>query len=431
MTSATHDPHPPSATTPAPDPTPPATAAVAATATKPAPTPAPLPRNQGGCPFDPPGELQRLRAEHPVSPLVMADGTIGWLVTRADDVRAVLADPAFSADIMKASNPVQVIPEEARSLPPDPAFFIHADQPEHTRYRKLLMGQFTMRRVRELEPRIEEIVAEHLTRMRVKGSADLVKEFALPVPSLVICELLGVPYEERERFQTLTTDMLRADATPMEIGTTAYQLRLYLGALVTAKREAPDGAIISGLIEDGSGLTDEELTSIAMLLLIGGHETTANQLGLSVFALLREPERYRLLADDPTLIPDAVEELLRYLPLSQFGVTRLAKRDVEVGGVLIRAGESVSLSVSAANRDPDRFYDPDTLDLTRRPTQHLAFGHGIHLCIGQALARAELRIALHALVTSYPGLRLAVPAEDVPLRHEMLIYGAAELPVTW
>jgi cytochrome P450 len=406
------------------------------------PAPAPLPRQRGKCPFSPPDELLQRAEEHPVSPLIMADESVGWLVTRAEDVRAVLADPRFSADILKASNPIQVVPEEAKQLPPDPAFFIHVDPPHHTRYRKMLMGQFTMRRVRALEPRIEEIVTGCLDAIEAAGPpADLVRDFALPVPSLVICELLGVPYAEREQFQTLTAAMLRTDATPMEIGMSAWNLRQFLAALVAAKRNEPDGALISGLIHDSptdsstgsltDSLTDEELTSIAMLLLVGGHETTANQLGLGVFALLSNPEQLAVLRADLDRVPDAVEELLRYLPIFQFGVTRLATEDVPVGDQIIRAGESVSLSLSAANRDPSRYDDPGVLDVTRTGSQHLAFGHGVHLCIGQQLARAELRIALRALLTRFPDLRLHGPAEDVPLRSESLIYGVHKLPVAW
>ncbi|WP_406084715.1 cytochrome P450 [Micromonospora zamorensis] len=396
--------------------------------------PAPLPRQRGKCPFSPPDELLQRAEEHPVSPLIMADGSVGWLVTRAEDVRAVLADNRFSADILKASNPIQVIPEEAKQLPPDPAFFIHVDPPHHTRYRKMLMGQFTMRRVRALEPRIAEIVTERLDAIEAAGApADLVRDFALPIPSLVICELLGVPYAERAQFQTLTAAMLRTDATPMEIGMSAWNLRQYLAALVATKHDEPDGALISGLIHDSDDdpLTDEELTSIAMLLLVGGHETTANQLSLGVFALLSNPEQLAVLRADLDRVPDAVEELLRYLPTFQFGVTRLATEDVPVGGQLIRAGESVSLSLSAANRDPSRYADPGVLDVTRTGLQHLAFGHGVHLCIGQQLARAELRIALRALFTRFPGLRLHGSIEDVPLRSESLIYGVRELPITW
>jgi cytochrome P450 len=395
------------------------------------PGPASLPRQRGTCPFDPPEELTRRAAEHPVSPLVMADETVGWLVTRADDVRAVLADTRFSADDRTTSSPVRVVPDEARQFPP---LLLHVDPPHHTRYRKLLTRQFSMRLVRSLESRIEEIVTERLDAIVAAGApCDLVRDFAVPVPSLVICELLGVPHAQREQFRALTTATLRADASPVETGMTAWDLRQFLLALVRAKRAEPDGALLSGLIHDGEGepLTDEELTGIAMLLVIGGHETTANQLGLGVFALLRHPRQWVALRVDPVRVPDAVEELLRYLPIFQFGVTRLATEDVTVRGQRIRAGETVSLSLSAANRDPSRYADPDVLDITRTPGRHLAFGHGAHMCIGQQLARSELRIALRALVTRLPGLRVYGRAEDVPLRAESLVYGVHELPVTW
>ncbi|MER6015458.1 cytochrome P450 [Streptomyces bluensis] len=392
---------------------------------------APLPTHRS-CPLDPPPEYQRLREEQPVAPLAFPDGKVGWLLTRHEDVRAVLADDRFSSARENASSPVR------RNLfrPEDrPGMLLNMDPPEHTRYRGMLTRYFTVRRMRALAPRIERIVADHLDAMEAAGPpADLVPAFARPIPSLVICELLGVPYADREKFQQWTATMLRLDVSEDEAWQAREALRTYMRALVADKREHPDDALLSTLIRTQGpdpALTDQELAGMGRLLLIAGHETTANMLALGTYALLSHPNQVRSLREHPEGVGRAVEELLRYLTIVQFGTVRVAREDVEIHGVRIRAGQTVVASLPAANRDPGQFTGPDRLDLTREPSQHVAFGHGIHQCLGQQLARVEMQIAFPALLRRFPTLRLAVPPEQVPMRDDMFIYGVHALLLGW
>ncbi|GAA3146137.1 cytochrome P450 [Nonomuraea salmonea] len=305
------------------------------------------------------------------------------------------------------------------------------DAPEHTRYRKLLTGQFTVRRMKTLEPRIAEITRDCIDAMEAKGGpVDLVEEFALPIPSLVICELLGVPYDDREMFQTESKKLFDIEASADDAMAALGRVWAYLHGLIQQKRERPADDLLSGLLEGGE-LNDDELTGVGVLLLIAGHETTANMLGLGTYALLTSPDQLAALRDDPSLVDNAVEELLRHLTIIHLGPTRVARQDVEIDGVTIKAGETVTLHLPAANRDPERFPGGDHLDITRPAGGHLTFGHGIHQCLGQQLARAEMRIAYPALLERLPGLRLAVTPEEVPMRSKMSIYGVHRLPVTW
>jgi cytochrome P450 len=385
------------------------------------------------CPFDPPADYRRIQEEEPLRRLTFPSGLVGWLVTSYDDVRAVLADARFSARRQRGTNPIREIPREAEDLMVQrPGMFLTMDPPEHTRYRRLLTGQFTVRRMNALVPDIERIVAEHLDAMaRSERPVDLVKAFALPIPSMVICELLGVPYADREQFQRWTATLLTLDVDWEIVRRTGEEIEAYMLDLVRTKRRQPSDDLLSGLIHGNGGLTDEELTSIGILLLFAGHETTANMLALGTLTLLRHPEQLAALRADPTLIDRAVEELLRYTSILQFGLLRVAAEDVEVGGRWIRAGEPLVIAAAVANRDPNRFADPDRLDVTREYSPHLAFGHGVHQCLGQQLARVELRLGLRALVERFPTLRPAVPLEEIRMRDDMAIYGVHGLPVTW
>jgi cytochrome P450 len=305
------------------------------------------------------------------------------------------------------------------------------DAPEHTRFRRLLTGQFTVRRMRDLTPRIHEIVTDSLDAMIEKGPpADLVHDFALPVPSLVICELLGVDYGDRDEFQRRTAKLLSLNTTIDEQIKNTVELRKFMRGLVDAKRRSPGDDLLSGLVRD-TDLTDDELTGIANLLLIAGHETTANMLALGTFALLEHPGQFAKLRDEPELTENAVEELLRYLSIISMGVSRHAKEDVVIGGATIRAGETVVVSVPAVNRDDSQYDDPHALLVDRPRGHHVAFGHGIHQCLGQQLARVEMAVGFTELLKRFPALELAVPADEVPLRTDMSIYGVHSLPVTW
>jgi cytochrome P450 len=298
--------------------------------------------------------------------------------------------------------------------------------------------------MRQLRPRVRRIVLDHLLAMVAAGPpADLVGAFALPIPSLVICELLGVPYEDRGGFQALSRALLSVRTDPGEAMAAGDNLTDYMSGLVRRKRAEPTDDMLSGLVnpqDPANELTEEELTSIGSILLIAGHETTANMISLSVFMLLQRRGTWEGLVRAAATTPpeeesaasaSVVEELLRHLSVVQFGLNRTALEDVELGGQLIRAGEVVIGAVSAANHDPERFPEPDRLELDRARPPHVAFGHGVHQCLGQQLARLELRTVFTELPRRLPTLRLAVPAAEVPMKHEMIIYGAAELPVEW
>lgn len=315
--------------------------------------------------------------------------------------------------------------------PARPGFFLFIDPPSHTRYRRLLTGHFTVRRMKQLEPRIEEIVADHLDAMERSGPpVDLMEAFALPIPSLAICELLGVPYSDREDFQRNSLTPFNLDATDEQASSALQSLDQYFAELIRRKRNDPADDLLSALVASGE-LSDDELTGVGMLLLLGGHETTANMLSLGTFALLSHPDQADALRSGDASMDQAVEELLRYLTIAQFGLPRTALEDVTLDGQLIKAGQTITISLPAANRDPERFDNPDQLDLSRSATGHLAFGHGIHQCIGQQLVRVEMRIGYTALFRRFPTLRLAVSPEEVPLRSDMVTYGVHKLPVAW
>ncbi|UKY51242.1 cytochrome P450 [Streptomyces inhibens] len=383
------------------------------------------------CPFDPPEEYGALREQAPVTQVTLPDGVTGWLVTRYEDVRTVLSDPRFSAKrtLLRTGGPAM---NDAPVPPTPPGMFILMDAPEHTRFRRLLTGRFTVRRMRQLVPAVEKIVAEQLEAMAsAEGPVDLVQAFALPVPSLVICELLGVPYADREEFQRNSATFLRLDSSPEEFQQAQAAIRGFIHQLAVAKRENPTDDILSELAHSGE-LTDEELAGVGMLLLIAGHETTANMIALGTMCLLRNPEQLGALRADPSLMDGVVEELLRHLTIIQFGLRRTALEDVELHGHQIKEGSLVVASLASGNRDAAHFTDdPERLDVGRPHSPHLAFGHGIHQCLGQQLARVEMKAALSALLDRFPTLRLAVPVEQVPMRDNMLVYGVHELPVTW
>ncbi|MFI6483474.1 cytochrome P450 [Nonomuraea sp. NPDC050663] len=383
-----------------------------------------------GCPFDPPKELIEAREQSPLSRFTFADGHQGWVITGFDLIRQVMADPRFSSRKEFMSHHPTIDYSGYEVPPAPPGEFLLMDDPQHSRYRKPLVGKFTVRRMRLLTERIEQVTAEHLDAMEKAGpSTDLVTAFAKPIPAIVICELLGVPYEDRGRFQENIDKFLGGETSDEDLFAAYTATQEYLAELVAAKRANPTDDVLSDLID--SDLTDEELRGMALILLAAGFDTTANMIGLGAFALLQNPEQLAALRSEPELTDRAIEELLRYLSVAKTFM-RSALEDVEVGGQIIKAGTMVILLMNTANRDPERFPNPHALDLDRQDGGHLAFGHGIHQCLGQQLARVELRVALPALFRRFPSLRLAVPAEEVAVRPEMAdIYGVKSLPVTW
>jgi cytochrome P450 len=388
------------------------------------------PAGRGTCPFAPPPAYEQARRERPVTRAALWDGTSAWLLTRHEDIRSVLRDRRFSADAGRPGFPF--LSAGRRALTTDRPSFIRMDDPEHARLRRMLTAEFMIKKIESLRPQVQDLADDLLDRMTEgRRSADLVAEFALPLPSVVICLLLGVPYRDHAFFQRCSSIMLHTASTEAEVLAAQNELVDYLIALTRAKRISPDDGILSKLTRE-TELTDDQIASMGRLLLVAGHETTANMTALSVLALLRNPDQLaRLRGAGPDEVRAAVEELLRYLSVVQGGVARVATEDVRVGDVDVRAGEGVLCMLNAANRDEDAFPGGDGLDLTRDARRHLAFGFGVHQCLGQPLARIELQIALATVLRRLPDLRLAVPYEEIRFRHEMLVYGVHALPVAW
>jgi cytochrome P450 len=385
--------------------------------------------------FDPTPELGRLRDAAGVHTVTNAFGMPVHLVTRYEDVKAVLSDHTRFSN---SRPPGFVVPGAPRVDEEDLARnragnLLGLDPPEHQRLRRMLTPEFTIRRIKRLQPRIVEIVDAQLDELAAAGPpADLVEHFALPVPSLVICELLGVPYADRADFQRRSARQLDLSIPMPERMALQREGRAYMSALVERARSHPGEDILGMLIrEHGAELTDDELIGVAGLLLLAGHETTSNMLALGTLALLRHPDQLAAVRDDPSAVAPAIEELLRWLSIVQTAIPRITTTDVEVAGVPIPAGQLVFASLPSGNRD-DRFIDaPEVLDIARGAPGHLAFGHGVHHCLGAPLARMEMQIAFPALLRRFPTLALAEEFDDVQFRSFHFIYGLKSLEVTW
>jgi cytochrome P450 len=353
---------------------------------------------------------------------------VGWLVTSYSASRAVLVDARFSNRQELRRN--AVAGGKGHEPPASPGMFLRTDAPVHTRYRRMLAERFSLRWIAEFTPRISQIVTEQLDSLLSSGSpADLVASFAVPVSLRAICDLLGIRSGHQQRFHLSSELAADASAPRPERELAFAEISALLSDIVATERADPGPGILGELV-GRSVVTDQELANITLLLLAVGHDTTASMLALSTFVLLRQPDQRAIFAGGVDT-DAAVEELLRYLTIIQFGTVRTALVDVELGGVVIRAGESVTVSFPAANRDPDRFRDPDVLDLSRPATGHLAFGHGAHHCLGLHLARVELRLGLTELFRRLPGMRLAVPADEIRCRDLKPVYGVHRLPVEW
>ncbi|MFC9437582.1 cytochrome P450 [Nocardia sp. NPDC057030] len=392
----------------------------------------PMPR--GRCPFDPPPELGRRQQEEPVSKVRIWDDSEPWLFTRHADVRALLADPRVSADSTRDGYPAQA--PGLKAGPGQARLFITMDNPEHAAQRGLLTADFTVRKIERLRPRIQQIVDDLIDDLLAGPKpADLVEAFALPVPSLVICELLGVPYADRAFFHRMGKVLTASHAPAAESRAAMKTLLDYLGGLVRDKLADPGDDLLSRLATEqvaAGAVTVVQAASMGLLLLVAGHETTANMIALGTAALLEHPDQLAAVRDgDDALVANAVEELLRYLTISHSGRRRVALADLEVGGQRIRKGDGLITADHVANRDPARFPDADRLDVTREARHHLAFGYGIHQCLGQALARLELQVVYRTLYRRIPTLRLAVALDELEFKHDMVVYGVHELPVTW
>lgn len=388
-------------------------------------------------PFDQPGRLNldptyaRLRAQSGLARVQPPFGGPAWLATRYEDVKTVLADPRFS----RAKAVADDTPRLVAFLPPADTIMA-MDPPDHTRLRGAVAQAFTVRRIEQLRHRVVEIVDGVLDAVSSHGApADLVRSFALPVSMTVICEVLGVPYGDRDRFGAWIEAIMSSEDTPEEVGRANEELMDYLATLVAQRREQPSDDLLGVLVQagaEGGGLTDHEIIGLGSAVLIAGYIVTFHHIGNFAYALLASPAHYRQLLGSPELVPQAVEEMLRFVPPAVGeDIPRVAAEDVELGGVLVRAGEAVLPSTMSANRDATVFADPERMDFTRRENPHLGFGHGPHRCLGTHLARVELQVAIASLLRRFPGLRLAGSAEDVPWREGTVWSGPRELMVAW
>ncbi|GAA1138681.1 MULTISPECIES: cytochrome P450 [Streptomyces violaceusniger group] len=378
------------------------------------------------CPYDPPEAHRRLRDAGELGKLELPGGLVMWFLTKHDDIRAMLADSRFTG---------ARVPFPAMSPEIPAGFFFSMDPPDHTRYRRTLTAEFSVRGARELTGRIERLADRHLDAMEAAGtSADLVAAYANPVPAMVISDILGVPYSYHQKFDHEVRTLRETGGDDQAVGAMATAWWEEMRGFVRAKRAEPGDDMISRLLHDeveGGALTDEEVVGIAMTIIFAGHEPVENLIGLGMLALFQDREQLTRLRENPDLIDGAVEEFLRYFPVNNFGTVRTATEDAVINGHPIAKGEIVAGLVSTANRDPGRFDDPDRLVLDRAHTSHLAFGHGVHQCLGQQLARVELKVLLQRLLVRFPALRLAVAPEEIKYRENTSFYGVHELPVTW
>ncbi|MFC5828936.1 cytochrome P450 [Nonomuraea insulae] len=388
-----------------------------------------------GCPFAPPEQHLRLLREQPVAKVTLPAGGDAWVAARYEDIRTILTDPRFTADRGHPNAPRLTEDAMDPASSPLPKLMLNMDPPEHGPARRAVISEFTVRRMAALRPRIQQIVDEHLDAM-IDGPrpADLVRDLALPVPSLVICEMLGVPYADHDFFQVHSAQLLNRAATEQERQHAVMELAIYLDKLITAKEQehADDllGRQIAKQRENGE-VDHPALIGLAFLLLIAGHETTANMISLGTYLLLQEPEALEALRADPDKTVNAVEELLRYFTIAEFAMARVALEDVELGGTVIPAGSGVLMLANTGNRDPEVFEDAERFDIDRGARNHLTFGYGAHQCLGQNLARMELEIVFGTLFRRLPELRLAVPADQLSFKDQAAVYGMHELPVTW
>jgi len=395
-------------------------------------TPYPFARDRRR-PLDPPPELGIIRGEQPVTKVTLWNGDKVWLITRYDDVQAVLSDPRFSSVPANPGYPT-LSPTIAASRKADPTF-LRMDRPKHTEHRRMWTPFFSIRRIQEMRPGIQKIVDETLTSMLEREKpVDFLEHFALVIPSRVICQLLDVPDSAHAFFHRHSKTRMTMNGTPESILDAMRALDDFWDTIITEREKNPGDDLVSRLIvsEVRTGhLTKRELIGMAQLMLLAGHETTANMIALGTVLLLQHPEQLAKIKADKMLIPSAVDELLRYLTVAQHGLGRTAIADVDIGGKTIRAGEGVLVVVAAANRDKAAFDRPDEFDVTRQARRHVAFGASIHQCIGHPLARAELQIVFDTLFDRVPTLKVAIADDEIPYKYESLFFGIHALPVTW
>jgi len=388
----------------------------------------PLPRD-ARCPLHPPAEFDAWRNADGLK-RAMWHGEPVWVVSRYSDIREAMTDPRVSADITTFKQ---------HFLEPDadvPLVFARMDDPEHNRLRRMMTSDFTARRVTEMRPRIQELVDGFLQTMVEKGApADLVRDFALPIPSMVICRLLGVPYADHEFFEVNSAKSLDMSVDEVEASKAAGAVYNYISELLLLKQREPGDDLITRLAQrvEQSEISLATATITGFIMLQAGHETTASMIALSTLTLLQHPEAFERLSrtEDSVVIANVVDELMRYLSVVHSLIDRVVLEDMMIGGQQVRAGDILLMNIPAGNWDPEFTENPDTFDIDRNTRGHVAFGYGVHQCIGLNLARAELQIALSSLARRMPDLRLAVPPEQLEFKSDHAIYGIRELPVAW
>jgi cytochrome P450 len=382
-------------------------------------------------PLDPPPELAEMQRQAPVGRIRLYGGEEAWVVLSYDACRRVLRSPDFSADFRSPGYP-RVHPTLTHFAAGQ---LNHMDPPEHDTYRRMLAPEFIVKRIEQLRPAVSGMVEELIDGMVAAGrGVDMINSMAISVPALVTCSLLGVPYGKRDFFVGCVDQFLGGKASPDEVAAGRASLRGLLREMIRAKRTNGDEDLLSRVIHEyvePGALEEEQLVGFAELLLAAGFDTTSNMIGLGTLALLEHPDQLAALRDDQALMTGAVEELLRYLTVPHLGRHRAVTQDFEIDGHVLRAGEGVVVALNIANRDPAYFSEPNTLDIRRENRSHLAFGFGIHACLGATLARLELEIVYTALIRRFPNLAVAIPVDQLEFKSDNAVYGLQRLPITW
>lgn len=396
----------------------------------------PWPRD-ADAPLKPPSQYAALREEGPMAKVQLWDGSTAWIVTDMEHFREVLTNPNFSASPLVAGFPFVAPARAAQSK--SYQTFITMDPPEHGHYRRMLTKEFMARRMQDLRPLVQDSLDRLLDEMEKKGPpADFIKDVALPLPSLVISIMLGVPYEDHAKLQKWSADRMDLSIAPEALTQSAKEMTAYIDQLLRKKEEDPGngsdllGRLAAEWVNPGK-LPHPEAVQMATLLYLAGHETTANQIGLGLLSLFQHAQQKADLISDPSLVRAAVEEMLRFHSITHMNSNRVATDDVTIGGQLIRKGEGVLALLHAANHDPLAFPDPESFDIHRQNNghSHVAFSFGIHQCLGQPLARLELQVVFETLFKRFPNLRLAVEFDELPFKSQSFVYGLRELPVSW
>ncbi|WP_326522885.1 cytochrome P450 [Sphingomonas sp.] len=385
-------------------------------------------------PLDPPKLYSFFRQREPIARVRLWNGNAAWIVTRWEDVRTVLASPHASA---VTSNPGFPTFSSARAAQLSVRkTFINMDPPEHSKYRRVLTKEFTIKRLEALRPAIQQVADQLLDAMIASGSpADLREGFAMPMPATIISTMLGVPYEHHDQLRAWTEQRNELNGDPEAVRSAANQMLALISDILRQKEAEPgDADLLSRMARDfilPGAITHDEGVQMASLLYAAGHDTSANQIALGMLSLLQDRAQFEAVRDDPAMLKPAIEEMLRFSTIVHFNSVRVATADIAVGDVTIKAGEGIFALLSAANRDPAVFEDPDAFDIFRPRHDHLAFSYGIHQCLGQPLARIELEIAFETILRRLPNLRLAVPADTLKFDEDTMVFHVKQLPVAW